>query len=110
MTLSSTNPSSTTNIYYSKMSVGVQIKGIFQSEPVFLQSTLQTTHERTPWTVIVAMNKTNGSLGISDGLMKDGEIVAHVNTLGKYGILKKSLLYTCPILNDLKTSKPCQVT
>ncbi|CAN7128052.1 unnamed protein product [Brassica rapa subsp. narinosa] len=106
--LSSTNPSYTTDIYYSKMSVDVQIEGIFQSESVFLQSTLQKPHERTPWTAVVTINKTNGSLGMRDGSMK---VVAHVNILGKFGILKNSLVVTCPILNDLKAivSKPCQV-
>lgn len=90
MNLSSTNPSSTTDIYYSKISVGVQIEGIFQSESVFLQSRLQTPHERTLWTAVVAISKTNGSLGMIDGLMKAGDIVAHVNILGKLGILKNS--------------------
>ncbi|KAF2568695.1 hypothetical protein F2Q68_00025080 [Brassica cretica] len=91
-----------------KTSVGVQIEGIFQSESVFLQSTLQKPQERTLWTAVVAINKTNGSLGMRDGLMK---VVAHVNIQGKSGILKNSLLVTCPILNDLKAivSKPCQV-
>ncbi|KAG2327351.1 hypothetical protein Bca4012_036360 [Brassica carinata] len=109
--LSSTNPSYTTDIYYSKMSVGVKIEGIFQTESVFLQSTLQKPHERTLWTAVVAINMTNGSLGMRDGLMKAGDVVAHVNILGKFGILKNSLLVTCPILNDLKAiiSKPCQV-
>ncbi|CAH8302639.1 unnamed protein product [Eruca vesicaria subsp. sativa] len=113
VTLSSNNPSHTTNIYYSEVSVGVQIKGIFRSDSVNLQSTLQETRERTPWTTVVAINNgnnvnTNGSLGIIDGLMKNGDVVAHVKILGKFGILKNSLLYTCPIMTA-KSSIPCQV-
>ncbi|CAN6835440.1 unnamed protein product [Brassica oleracea var. botrytis] len=43
-----------TYIYYSKTSVSVQIEGNFQSESVFLQSTLQKPHERSPWTAVGA--------------------------------------------------------
>ncbi|KAG2308387.1 hypothetical protein Bca52824_028135 [Brassica carinata] len=120
--LSSTNPSSS-SLSYSDMSLYVQIEEIFETERVFLQSTVQKPHERTTWTGVVARNNVNNDRPDGTFQMRDG--VENGNVIAEVKIKKKSLMFsqksrlrvTCPVLLNLKdltavVSRPmstCQV-
>ncbi|KAL0741008.1 hypothetical protein Bca4012_082521 [Brassica carinata] len=120
--LSSTNPSSS-SLSYSDMSLYVQIEEIFETERVFLQSTVQKPHERTTWTGVVARDNVNNDRPDGTFQMRDG--VENGNVIAEVKIKKKSLMFsqksrlrvTCPVLLNLKdltavVSRPmstCQV-
>ncbi|KAF8098250.1 hypothetical protein N665_0270s0022 [Sinapis alba] len=120
--LSSTNPSSSI-IYYSELSLHVRIEEIFETERVFLQSTLQEPHERTTWTGVVARNNVKndmpeGTFQMRDGV-ENGDVIAEVKIQKKSWMFnsKSRLRVTCPVLLNLKdltaaVSRPmcaCQV-
>ncbi|KAJ4903101.1 Late embryogenesis abundant (LEA) hydroxyproline-rich glycoprotein family [Raphanus sativus] len=121
--LSSTNPSSS-RIYYSEMSLHVQMEEIFETERVLLQSTVQAPHERTTWTGVVARNNVNsdkpdGTFQMRDGV-ENGDVIAEVKIQKNMLIFKskkRRLRVTCPVLLNLKdltavVSRPmstCQV-
>ncbi|CAH8341962.1 unnamed protein product [Eruca vesicaria subsp. sativa] len=104
--LSSTNPSSST-LYYSEMSLHVQLEEIFETERVYLQSTLQEPDERTTWTGVVARNnaqydKPDGTFQVRDGV-ENGNVIAEVKIQKKSCMFNsKRLRVTCPVLFNLK--------
>ncbi|XP_009140786.1 uncharacterized protein LOC103864771 [Brassica rapa] len=120
--LSSTNPSSS-RLYYSEMSLHVRIEEFFETERVYLQSTLQEPHERTTWTGVVARNNVNdkpgGTFQMSEG-EENGDVIVEVKIQKKSSMFhpKRTLRVTCPVLLSLKdltagVSRPmrtCQVS
>ncbi|CAL9234486.1 unnamed protein product [Arabidopsis halleri] len=111
--LSSTNPSSKSSVYYSKLSLYVLVPGDFETKSVFLQSTRQKPREVTTWTAVVANNNDNlkrtGDFLVRDG-KADGYVIADIMFQWKSSIFsfrKFGLRVRCPvslILDDLRSA------
>lgn len=106
--LSSNNPSPKSSVYYSKIGLRVWVEGDFETESVFLDSTLQHTRGVVTWTAVVATNsdsaKPSGSFQVRDGVTK-GDVIADLSIQWKSGIFwssKFSLRVRCPVLLNLK--------
>ncbi|CAH8263862.1 unnamed protein product [Arabidopsis lyrata] len=118
--LSSTNPSSKSSVYYSKLSLHVLVPGDFETETVFLQSKRQKPREVTTWTAVLANNNDNlkrtWDFLVSHGIA-DGYVIADIKFQWKSGIFsfrKFGLHVRCPvllILDDLSSTSravfPC---
>ncbi|CAL9234489.1 unnamed protein product, partial [Arabidopsis halleri] len=118
--LSSTNPSSKSSVYYSKLSLHVLVPGDFETETVFLQSKRQKPREVTTWTAVLANNNDNlkrtWDFLVIHGIA-DGYVIADIMFQWKSSIFsfrKFGLHVRCPvllILDDLSSASravfPC---
>ncbi|VVB16497.1 unnamed protein product [Arabis nemorensis] len=106
--LLSTNPSSKSSLYYSKIGMRVWVEGNFETERVFLANTFQKPKSVLAWTAAVATNsnnaRINGSFQMRDGVTK-GNVIVDLSIQWKSGILSSSKFSSrirCPLLLNLK--------